>query len=129
MTARAVRPGRVRAAGAVAAAGLLCGLAMVLVALVSPLGGSAIWAVFGPLIGWSFIGAGLFAWLRPPSRRFGALLLITGFTWFLGALTLVDQPLVWTLGLPVGSLWLAVLVQALVSFPGGRRPPAAPRAT
>ena len=76
--------------------------------------------MFGPLIGWSFIAAGLSAWLRPPSRRFGTLLVVTGFAWFLGVLTLIDQPLVWTLGLAVGSLWLAVLVQALVAFPSGR---------
>jgi hypothetical protein len=80
-----------RAAFGVAAAGALAGLPLIPIGLssddVEPRG---IWAVFGPLIGWSFIGAGLYAVARPPSRRFGELMVATGFLWFLGALSLLD---------------------------------------
>ena len=118
-----------RAALAVAAAGLAAGLALIPIGLssddVEPHG---IWAVFGPLIGWSFIGAGLYAVARPPSRRFGELLVVTGFLWFLGALSLVDEPLVWALGLPLGSLWTGMLAYALLAFPSGRLGPGMPRA-
>ena len=36
-------------------------------------------AVFGPIIGGAFIGTGLFAWLRRPENRFGALMVALGF--------------------------------------------------
>jgi signal transduction histidine kinase len=110
-----------RVALGVAAAGLVAGLPLIPIGLstddVQPRG---IWAVFGPLIGWSFIGAGLYAMARPPSRRFGVLMVATGFLWFLGALSLVDVPLVWALGLPLGSLWAGTLASALLAFPSGR---------
>ena len=110
-----------RAAVGVAVAGLLAGVPMIVAGastdLVEPRG---IWAVFGPLIGWSFIGAGLYAMARPPSRRFGRLMVVTGFLWFLGVLTLVDDPLLWALGLPLGTLWAGSLAYALLAFPSGR---------
>jgi signal transduction histidine kinase len=110
-----------RAALGVAAAGVVAGVPLIAVGLASddvePRG---IWAVFGPVIGWSFIGAGLYAVARPPSRRFGELMVATGFLWFLGALSLVDEPLLWALGLPLGSLWAGMLAHTLLAFPSGR---------
>jgi signal transduction histidine kinase len=112
-----------RAVPGLAAAGLAVGLPLVPIGLatddVAPAG---IWAVFGPLIGWSFIGAGLYALARPPSRRFGTLMVATGFLWFLGGLSLLDEPLLWALGLPLGSLWAGTLVHALLAFPTGLLP-------
>jgi hypothetical protein len=35
-------------------------------------------------------------------------------------LGLIDDPHLRALGIPVGSLWIAVLMQALLSFPSGR---------
>jgi signal transduction histidine kinase len=110
-----------RAVPAVVAAGLLAGLPLIPIGLTTDtVDPSGIWAVFGPLIGWSFIGAGLYALARPPSRRFGILMVATGFLWFLGGLSLVDEPLVWALGLPLGSIWACVLGHALLAFPSGR---------
>jgi signal transduction histidine kinase len=110
-----------RATPLVAGAGLAAGVAVIPVGLTTDLAEPhGIWAVFGPLIGWSFIGAGLYAARRPPSRRFGVLLVITGFTWFLGVFGLIDDPLAGALAVPVGSLWIAVLMHALLSFPSGR---------
>jgi signal transduction histidine kinase len=110
-----------RAALGIAAAGLVAGLALIPIGLASddvePRG---IWAVFGPVIGWSFIAAGLYAMARPPSRRFGVLMVSTGFLWFLGGLGLVDEPVLFALGQPLGSLWAATLAYALVAFPSGR---------
>src|SRR5215216_3715550 len=37
-------------------------------------------AVTGPLIGWAFIGTGIYAWLRRPENRFGALMTAVGFS-------------------------------------------------
>ena len=41
------------------------------------------WAVFGPAVGWSFIGTGLYAWRRRPESRTGVLMVLLGFAWFL----------------------------------------------
>lgn len=37
-------------------------------------------AITGPLIGWGFIGAGIFARVRRPENRFGALMTAIGFS-------------------------------------------------
>ena len=79
-----------------------------------------IWAVMGPLIGWSFVGVGLYAARRPASRSFGVLMVVTGFAWFVGVLTLIDEPLILWLGLPLGSIWLALVAYGLLAFPSGR---------
>ena len=50
-------------------------------------------AALGLFIGWSFIGAGLFAWWRRPDNRFGVLMTAVGFAFFLGVLTAADSSL------------------------------------
>jgi signal transduction histidine kinase len=105
----------------VAGAALLMGLAVIPVGLADefhePRG---IWAVAGPLIGWSFVGVGLYATMRPPNRSFGVLMVVTGFAWFVAVLALIDTPLVVSLGVPLGSIWLALVAYALLAFPSGR---------
>jgi signal transduction histidine kinase len=81
---------------------------------------SATLAVFGPLIGWSFIGTGLYAWRRRPESQFGVLMIALGFAWFLGPLPAAESPLLFTLGIPLGSVWGAVFIHMLVTFPSGR---------
>ena len=52
---------------AIAAAALLCGVGDVLLVLGSEhFSDPDVWAVFGPVVGWSFVGAGLYAWGRRP---------------------------------------------------------------
>ena len=41
------------------------------------------WAIFGPAVGWSFIGTGLYVWRRRAETRIGALMVLLGFAWFL----------------------------------------------
>ena len=105
----------------VAGAAFVMGLAVIPVGLADefhdPRG---IWAVMGPLIGWSFVGVGLYAARRPPSRSFGVLMVVTGFAWFIGVLALIDEPLIVYLGLPIGSIWLALVAYGLLAFPSGR---------
>jgi hypothetical protein len=76
--------------------------------------------VFTPLIGWSFIGTGLFAWWRRPENRFGALMTAVGFVWFLGSLTTSDVPALFAIGGLFGALPYALLLHMLVAFPTGR---------
>lgn len=80
----------------------------------------AVWAVFGPAVGWSFIGTGLYAWRRRPESRIGALMILLGFAWFLFTLQAANSRLVYTIALVAGSLWGAIFLQLGLSFPTGR---------
>ena len=116
----------VRRTIAVAGAALLCGLGDVLLVL----GGEhldAVWAVFGPLVGWSFVGTGLYAWRRRPDSRFGLLMTLVGFAWFLGPLIASDSPWLFAAGIVLGGLWGPVFGHVLLSFPTGRLPTAGRR--
>ena len=58
----------------IAGAALLAGLAACALVLSSDhLADRAVWAVFGPVVGWSFVGTGLYASRRRPESRFGGL--------------------------------------------------------
>jgi signal transduction histidine kinase len=76
--------------------------------------------VFNPLIGWSFIGTGLFAWWRQPENRFGALMTAVGFVWFLGTLIASNVPGLFAIGGLFSALPYAFLLHMLVAFPSGR---------
>lgn len=76
--------------------------------------------VFTPLIGWSFVATGLFAWWRRPENRFGALMTAVGFVWFLASLTTSDLPALFAIGGLFGALPYALLLHMLVAFPSGR---------
>ena len=59
----------------IAGAALLAGLAACALVLSSDhMADRVVWAVFGPVVGWSFIGTGLYASRRRPESRFGALM-------------------------------------------------------
>jgi len=74
----------------------------------------------GLLITWSFVGTGLYAWWRRPANRFGALMAAVGFTYLLGSLTASDDPLVFTVGVLLASLYFVVFAHILLSYPDGR---------
>jgi signal transduction histidine kinase len=76
-------------------------------------------AVFGPLIGWAFIGTGIFAWLRRPENRFGALMTAIGFCACIAALRVSTDPWVFIFGLLFIALQWALLYHLLLAFPGG----------
>ena len=42
---------------------------------------TAVWAVFAPLVVWSFVGTGLYAERRRPESRVGTLMIVFGFAW------------------------------------------------
>ena len=77
-------------------------------------------AVFTPLIGWAFIGTGLFAWWRRPENRLGALMTAVGFVWFCAALIASDNPTLFAIGGMVNALPYALFLHLLVAFPTGR---------
>ena len=76
--------------------------------------------VFGLLIGFSWIGTGLYAWWRRPANRFGALMTWVGFTWFLAALAEANPQALFTLGAVLSQLYLAATAHLLLAYPEGR---------
>ena len=84
--------------------------------------------MLGLVLGWSFIGSGLFAWSRRPSNRTGPLMVAVGFVWFLGALSATNSSVLYTLGMAVAALPLATFIHLLLAFPSGRLESKAERA-
>src|SRR3954447_16463022 len=77
-------------------------------------------AILGPIIGLSFIGTGVFAWWRRPLNRFGLLMCAVGYAWFLGGLSLADDPTVHTVGSYLGPLYIVLVIHLVLAFPTGR---------
>jgi signal transduction histidine kinase len=77
-------------------------------------------AVLGPFIGLSFCGTGVFAWIRRPHNRFGALMTGVGFAWFLAGLIESNDAWVYTLGVYLSPLYVVLVGHMLLAFPSGR---------
>jgi signal transduction histidine kinase len=77
-------------------------------------------AILGPFIGLSFVGTGVFAWLRRPHSRFGALMIGVGFAWFVAGLTESNDAWLFTAGAYVGPVYLVLVAHMLLAFPDGR---------
>src|SRR5215207_2612062 len=54
--------------------------------------------------GLAFVGAGLVAWARRPDNRTGVLLVLAGFSWFVGALEASNLAFPYTVGAAFDSL-------------------------
>jgi signal transduction histidine kinase len=76
--------------------------------------------VMALLVGWSFIGSGLAASRARPDNRLGGVMVFTGFAWFASFLTDAPQPLLFTVGTAVESVYLLGLAYLILSFPNGR---------
>lgn len=76
------------------------------------------WLSFG--VGVSFAFCGLLAWLRRPYNRTGPLLVAFAVTWFARTFALSDDSTLFTLGLIVQWLPLAILAHLVLAFPSGR---------
>ncbi len=110
-----------RALWALAAAGFVFGLAVLALILTNDeLEAAAAWGAGTLVVGWSFVGVGLFAWARRPDNRVGTLMAGTGFAWLLASLSFSDVPLIFTVGQVFGSLFFAVVMHLLLAFPSGR---------
>jgi len=76
-------------------------------------------AVLGLVIGWGFIGAGLFTWARRPDNSLGSLMVATGFAWFVGGLSGSDVPALFSVGALFGSVYLVTTMHTLLAAPHG----------
>ncbi len=72
------------------------------------------------VVGWGFIGVGLFVWSRNPSNRVGSLMTATGFAWFFTLVGFSNLAVFFTLGAVFGSVYLAVAIHMLLAAPTGR---------
>jgi len=79
--------------------------------------------VLGLVIGWGFIGAGLFAWGRRPENSIGSLMVATGFAWFVAGLSSTDIPFLFSIGLLFGSIWVVTTMHTLLAAPQGTLAP------
>jgi signal transduction histidine kinase len=73
------------------------------------------------LVGWSFVSCGVLLWTRRPANRLGSLMTLVGMLWLLGrTMTLVPNPVVFTVGIWLTDLWAASFALLLLAFPTGR---------
>jgi signal transduction histidine kinase len=114
---------------AIALAALAAGGGVLVLVLTSDhLDPKAVYAVFGPSVGWSFIGTGLYAWWHRPESRIGTLMVLMGFAWFGYMLQAADAALPYTASMVLGGLWGALFLHLGLSFPSGRLEPGLTRA-
>jgi signal transduction histidine kinase len=114
---------------AVILAALACGGGVVALVLVSDHEeAKVVWALFGPAVGWSFIGTGLYAWRRRPESRTGVLMVVLGFAWFLSGLFFANSAFLFTFSKVTGGLWGGVFLHLVMTFPSGRLASGADRA-
>jgi signal transduction histidine kinase len=79
-----------------------------------------IWIALDVVIGTGFVGVGLYAWDRRPDNRIGALMVATGFAWFLAVFGNTQPALLFTVGNLFSNLFVATAIQLLLAFPTGR---------
>jgi signal transduction histidine kinase len=75
--------------------------------------------VMGLLVGWGFIGTGLFAWARRPENSLGSLMVATGFAWFVAGLSSSDVDVLFSISLLLGSVWVVTAMHMLLAAPDG----------
>ena len=105
----------------VAVAAVVAGLAVLALTLWSDhRDAKAIWAVFAPAVGWSYVATGLYAWRRFPESRIGLLMVLLGFAWFLFQIESANSALLFTISQVTGALWGSIFLHIGLSFPSGR---------
>jgi len=110
-----------RRTAAILAAALVAGAAAgALIVTSDHLDNKLVWSIFGQLVGWSFIGTGLYAQRRRPDSRAGVLMVALGFAWFANAIAASNVPLLYTTGQVTGGLWGGVFLHLVMTFPSGR---------
>jgi signal transduction histidine kinase len=78
------------------------------------------WAAVALVVGWGFIGTGLFAWDRRPNNSVGSLMVATGFAWLLGLISASNLPVLFTVGALLGSIYIVTALHMLLAAPYGR---------
>jgi signal transduction histidine kinase len=71
------------------------------------------------VVGWGFIGAGLFAWDRRPDNSIGSLMVATGFAWLLGLISASNVPVLFTAGVLLSSVYIITAIHMLLAATHG----------
>ena len=66
------------------------------------------------------VAVGCYAWHRRPTERFGPLLIVAGFLWFLTTLAESDSSVVYSVGRVAAWFVEVQLIYLILSFPSGR---------
>jgi signal transduction histidine kinase len=72
------------------------------------------------IVGWGFIGVGLFAWDRRPNNSVGSLMVATGFAWLLSWISASNTSVLFTAGVFLSSLYFVTAIHMLLAAPYGR---------
>jgi signal transduction histidine kinase len=99
---------------------LVAGVGAVVLAITGDAPPPPAFLVLAVAISWGFVGSGLYARRRRPGSRSGTLMVLVGFAWMLPALANRAEPLLFTAGLMLESLWAGVLAHLVLTFPSGR---------
>jgi signal transduction histidine kinase len=78
------------------------------------------WAAASVAVGWSFVLAGLVAWLRRPGNRLGPLLLAAGIAYLTRQLRYSQDALLFTVFFLLGDLCFALVGHSILAYPTGR---------
>jgi signal transduction histidine kinase len=120
VTPRTMRLSRGQLA-AIAVAAVACGFGLVyLLATAEFAADHGLWIAADLVIGFGFVGAGLFAWYRNPGNRTGVLMVATGFAWYVSLLERTEPALLFSIGFALDNLYVAPAVHLLLAYPSGR---------
>jgi signal transduction histidine kinase len=78
------------------------------------------WAAASVAVGWSFVFAGLLAWLRQPGNRLGPLMLAAGVAYLARQLRYSQDALLFTVFFLLGDLSFALVGHSILAYPSGR---------
>ncbi len=77
-------------------------------------------AALSTAVGVVFVAAGLVVRARRPDNRTGTIMVLTGFAWFLNALTQANQSIPFTAGVMLNDLPWAFFAWLVLAYPTGR---------
>jgi signal transduction histidine kinase len=78
------------------------------------------WAAASVAVGWSFVLAGVAAWLRRPANRLGPLMVAGGMAYLARQLRLSEDALLFTVFFLFGDICFALFGHTILAFPSGR---------
>ena len=98
-------------------------LGVILIVLVAAASPYLLWAfVLNVLVGWLYVAAGLLAWSRRPSNRFGFLITVVGLSILMAGMQPTGVPGLVAISAVVATVPLGALVHVLHAYPSGRLP-------
>jgi signal transduction histidine kinase len=71
------------------------------------------------LIGWTYIGVGVFGWVRRPANVLGPLLIAAGAAWLARQLRYDDGAILFTVFFLLGDVCYALVGHAVLAYPSG----------